>query len=66
MVLPRDDHFVHRVNRDGSTDSICKDCFATICTSLWETDLAQAERDHVCNPDVVARFKNIARREGGC
>ena len=60
MVLPRDEHFVHRANGDGTTDSVCRHCFVTVCTSLCETDLAEAERRHVCDPAVVARFKEIS------
>ena len=62
MVSPPDRRFVHRANRDGSTDSICKDCFATVCTSTWETELGHAERNHVCDPIMVARLKEIAGR----
>lgn len=60
MALPLDDHFVHRANRDGTTDSICRYCFATVCTSNWETDLSEAERRHFCDPSVVARMKRAA------
>ena len=63
MPLPRDDHFAHRTNRDGTTDSICRYCFATVSTSIWETDLAQAERGHICDPSVVSRLKKAAGRE---
>jgi hypothetical protein len=56
------DPFVHRANRDGTTDSICKECFVTVCTSVWETELARAERAHVCDPDVVAHWKEIQGR----
>lgn len=63
MVLPRDHHFAHRANRDGTTDSICKYCFVTICTSTWETDLAEGERKHVCDPAVVARWKKASGSE---
>jgi hypothetical protein len=65
MVSPPDRRFVHRANRDGSTDSICKDCFATVCTSAWETELGHAERTHVCDPSLVARFRKIAGRVDG-
>ena len=63
MTLTRDDHFAHRANRDGTTDSICRYCFVTVSTSTWETDLAQAERGHVCDPHVVSRLKKAAGRE---
>jgi hypothetical protein len=55
--------FVHRANRDGTTDSICRNCFVTVCTSAWETDLARAERDHVCDPNVIARLNRMQKRE---
>lgn len=62
MVSP-EDRFAHRANRDGTTDSICKECFVTVCTSTWESELARAERDHACDPEIVARWKKVARRE---
>lgn len=64
MPLSRDDHFAHRANRDGTTDSICRHCFVTVCTSTWETDLAEAERGHICDPVAVSRWKKAAGREG--
>lgn len=63
MRLPRDDHFAHRANSDGSTDSICKHCFVTVCTSAWETDLGDAERRHICDPAAVARWKKASGSE---
>lgn len=63
MGLPRDDHFAHRANSDGTSDSICRHCFVTVCTSTWETDLADAERRHICDPVVVARWKKGSERE---
>jgi hypothetical protein len=62
MVRLNFDSFVHRANRDGTTESICKSCFVTVCTSTWETDLARAEREHVCDPGVVAKWKKIQDR----
>lgn len=62
MSPRQEDSFVHRANRDGTTDSICKDCFATVCTSIWETDLARAEHDHVCDPGAIARWQQMQHR----
>lgn len=59
MSLREYDAFLHRANRDGTTDSVCKYCFVTVCRSTWETDLAQAEHAHVCDPQVVARWKKM-------
>jgi hypothetical protein len=39
--------FVWRVNRD-SVDSICLSCYGTVATAEKETDLLQAEEEHVC------------------
>lgn len=57
MILSGDCHFVHRVNRDGTTDSICKYCYVTVCTSTLQTDLAWAEREHMCDPNLIARWE---------
>ena len=39
--------FTHRLNPDGSYDSICMYCFLTAATSQTEDQLASLERDHV-------------------
>jgi hypothetical protein len=41
--------FSRRRNPDGSFDSICKLCFATIASSNLEEELAIAEAKHECN-----------------
>ncbi|HEY4380141.1 MAG TPA: hypothetical protein VGN01_07325 [Acidobacteriaceae bacterium] len=49
--------FPHRVNRDGSFDSICKRCFLTIASCASETELAAAEREHMCDgPPLLHSF----------
>lgn len=40
--------FPHRHNRDGSYDSICVKCFATIATERIEEMLAESEQAHAC------------------
>jgi hypothetical protein len=57
MGSPPDGQFLHRVKRDGTFDSICRDCFATVATVLREADLAQAEKDHRCNPWMLHRYE---------
>lgn len=65
-MSPREyDGFLHRANRDGTTDSVCKYCYVTVCTSTWETELARAEHAHVCDPKVVARWKTMRERNNG-
>jgi hypothetical protein len=55
--LPR-----HRLNRDGSFDSICIHCFATIASSRREQDLELAERNHICDPDTLKRILQRSSR----
>jgi len=43
--------YPHRENKDGSYDSICTACFATIASVRNETELARHERAHVCDQD---------------
>lgn len=45
--------YAHRRNADGTTDSICRNCFITVITAIWEGDLTRAEHDHSCNPSVL-------------
>jgi hypothetical protein len=49
--------FARRANDDGTTDSICMNCFRTIATSVWESDLDRVESDHVCDPRELERFQ---------
>jgi hypothetical protein len=41
--------FPHRRNEDGSFDSICPTCFATIARSKAEGGLAENEAAYVCD-----------------
>jgi hypothetical protein len=43
-------HFAHRHNADGSHDSICTTCFATVAKVHNEEDLANLESAHQCEP----------------
>jgi hypothetical protein len=52
--------FVHRSNPDGTIDSICRQCFATVCTSIREDQLECAEKDHVCDPDALRQWREYA------
>lgn len=50
--------FVHRENRDGTYDSICRECFATVATAGKEERLAEAEKAHVGNPGERRHFEH--------
>jgi hypothetical protein len=41
--------FPHRHNPDGTIDSICIRCFATIATEYDEADLRKVEEAHICS-----------------
>jgi len=42
--------FPHRMNKNGTIDSVCPRCFATVGCSTWEADLDRMEAAHVCDP----------------
>jgi hypothetical protein len=45
------DPFAHRTNPNGTIDSICKKCFATVCAHCESKDVCLVnEAKHVCNP----------------
>jgi hypothetical protein len=61
MGSPSTGQFVHRANWDGTFDSICRECVATVATAACESELEEAERDHVCSPWMRQRFTGIYR-----
>ena len=44
------DRFTHRHNKDGTHDSICFACLATIVSVRDENDLLRYEATHICDP----------------
>jgi len=47
--------YPHRRNRNGSFDSICLTCFATIANAETELELLEHERRHFCKPSTVSQ-----------
>jgi hypothetical protein len=47
LLKPR---FPHRHNANGTHDSICVVCLATVATVQYECELARLESAHVCEP----------------
>ena len=45
--------FAHRHNLDSTFDSICTGCFCTIATARTESELAEAEKEHACEPSPL-------------
>jgi hypothetical protein len=54
--------YPHRINGDGTIDSICARCFVTIGTSTWESELERMEAMHVCE---AARLKYFGEERRG-
>jgi hypothetical protein len=48
--------FAHRSNLDGTADSICMRCIATVATAYDEGELLRYEQQHICDPVLVERF----------
>jgi hypothetical protein len=59
MGQPND--FARRFNDNGTIDSICRRCFATVMTATWESELDNAERRHICDPEELERFRSPHR-----
>ena len=56
--------FVHRLNDDGTIDSICSDCFVTVATAaVSESVLEREERKHNCDTLPLDRYKNCLYSE---
>jgi hypothetical protein len=43
--------FAHRLNADGTFDSICLDCYRTVSSANREEDLLKGEKKHSCPAD---------------
>jgi hypothetical protein len=55
--------YAHRQNEDGSYDSICPTCFATVAQSRAEAGLAEEEAAHACSPSFLAGCGHFGRTE---
>jgi hypothetical protein len=51
--------YPHRQNRDGSFDSICLRCFATVANARDISELHTYDKDHRCNETAVAQRGQI-------
>jgi hypothetical protein len=54
MTVKLDVFYPHRHNRDGTVDSICLSCLATVATSKSEAVLVGFEKAHVCDAGSLA------------
>ena len=51
--------FLHRINNDGTIDSICRECFITVATARFGSALAREEQRHSCDPSLLERYKKV-------
>jgi hypothetical protein len=61
MAAPAVIFFPHRRNRDGSFDSICVTCFATIASAQSDAALAVYDKKHLCDPGRLSDQANFRR-----
>ena len=54
MSSTRIPFFPHRQNRDGSIDSICPRCLATVASAATVTELHTYEKQHNCDEAFLA------------
>jgi hypothetical protein len=52
--------FPHRRNPDGTFDSICIQCFATVATGSVEAELKAAESAHACGGFNLGNIMHVA------
>jgi hypothetical protein len=50
--------FPHRRNKDGSFNSICLKCFATVASHMTEEELKEQDKKHVCVKSVLSERGN--------
>jgi hypothetical protein len=62
LALPIRD-FPHRLNEDGTFDSICPKCFDTVATAESESGLEKGELSHICDPSRLAALQTIEKKD---
>jgi hypothetical protein len=55
-------NFPHRLNPDGSYDSVCTLCLSTVATAKSERELTPHEKNHICDELHVYQVSQFARR----
>ncbi len=59
MFMQDSVRFPHRSNKDGSFDSICPACLATVISVRNEQDLPRHEAVHGCDPLRLAQLGQL-------
>jgi hypothetical protein len=58
MAFQSASDFPHRRNKDGSFDSICLNCFATVASHMTEEELKEFDKKHVCANSLLSQRGN--------
>jgi len=53
--------YPHRLNAEGSYDSICRRCFRTVARAQAEAELQAYEAAHVCDPYRTTEYAQFDR-----
>jgi hypothetical protein len=56
--MPSMTTFHHRANDDRTFDSICMCCYRTVASGTEESQLAEFERDHICEDRYVRSYQS--------
>jgi hypothetical protein len=51
--------YPHRKNNDGTYDSICTRCFATVARTYTEVALEEHDRRHVCTEAMLSQRSTL-------
>lgn len=60
MALATTPTFIRRASPAGTTDSICAECFIMVCSAASVDDVLYAERNHNCDPVLLAYWEAIS------
>jgi hypothetical protein len=55
MTFQTASFFPHRRNKDGSFDSICLKCFATVASHMTQEELDLLDKDHACENSLLSQ-----------
>jgi hypothetical protein len=58
MAFQTASDFPHRRNKDGSFDSICLKCFATVASRMTQDQLKEFDQKHVCANSALSQRGN--------
>jgi hypothetical protein len=53
--------FPHRLNRDGTYDSICLQCYATVANARTSVELEEYDVKHICGENCSSKSGLLGR-----